>query len=126
MAVTAGRPPFRLASGITLVQALQEDAMTILRAHATPLAAALCLVLAAPAATHAAGYMYFKDTPVVGELPTAPSLATPTQPRAPSAVDTDGRDFLMWQRQYGTSAVPKTGRPGGLQKVPAPGSMKAK
>ena len=93
--------------------------MTILRAHAVPLAAALCLVLAAPAA-NAAGFMYFKDSPIVGELPESPKLATPTQPGTRSG---DGRDFLIWQRNYG--ATPQA-RPGGAQKFQAPGTMKAK
>jgi hypothetical protein len=100
--------------------------MTILRAHATPLAAALCLVLAAPATSHAAGFMYFKDSPIVGDMPAPPPpLATPTQPRAPSAGDVDGRDFLIWQRNLGNSATPKAGRPG-PQKVQTPALMKAK
>jgi hypothetical protein len=101
--------------------------MTILRAHATPLAAALCLVLAAPAATHAAGFMYFKDSPIVGEMPAPPPpLATPTQPRTPTIGDgdTDGRDFLVWQR--GASPTPKARQPGGVKKLQAPGSMKTK
>ena len=96
--------------------------MTILRAHATPLAAAICLVLAAPATSHAAGYLYFKDSPIVGELPAPPSLATPTQPGTPPtrSTDIDGRDFLVWQR--GGSPAPK----GGVQKFHAPGALKAK
>lgn len=115
--------------------------MTILRARATPLATALCLVLAAPAA-NAAGFMYFKDSPIVGELPPAPKLATPTKPSAgangqgyndwrtnfgsgPSAQlgdgDVDGRDFLVWQR--GSSPSPK---PGPAQKFQAPGKLKLK
>lgn len=93
--------------------------MTIRRAHATTLAAALCLALAAPAAD-AAGFMYFKDSPIVGEMPETPKLATPTQPGTPSG-DVDGRDFLTWQRSTG----PTPSRPG-TPKVTAPQQLKLK
>ena len=93
----------------------------ILRARATPLAAALCLALAAPAAD-AAGYMYFKDSPIVGDLPPSPQLATPAPPGAPST-DVDGRDFLTWQRS--TGPAPKA-RPGHVLKFQAPGKLKLK
>lgn len=100
--------------------------MTILRSRAVPFAAALCLAFAAPAASNAAGYMYFKDTPIVGELPAAPGLAAPTQPGTPAADgDTDGRDFLIWRKHLGPNAAPKAVRPG-TPKFQTPGQLKAK